>query len=407
MTDPPPRQASLVLVDGRGHAWGSLPAFEVSTPWWQDVGPVVAACAVRFGLRPTILRLLASERDAPPGGRVTYLAEASETEIEPARAELRPWTGVLADDPLRLTWARPGGPERDLAWALAMLREQGLEPTAGPMQVRTWNLSSVWRIPIGETEAWLKVVPPFFAHEGAVIERLAGQPVPRLLARDGGRILMPEIPGADRYEAEGSELLAMIDALVALQVAAVADVAGFMAIGVPDWRTPFLVGAIEDVVARTGPQLGALTRGRLEAFVGGLADRLAEVEACGLPTTLVHGDFSPGNVRGDGLTAPRTILDWGDCTIGHPLLDQPAFLDRTPPAQAPEIRSHWDARWRAAVPRSDPTRAASLLRPVAAARQAVVYRRFLDNIEPSEHPYHAGDPAAWLRRAAEIVAEEQ
>jgi len=44
-----------------------------------------------------------------------------------------------------------------------------------------------------------------------------------------------------------------------------------------------------------------------------------------------------------------------------------------------------------------------LLAPVAAARQAVIYRKFLDNIEPSEWPYHAADPAAWLHRAAGAV----
>jgi hypothetical protein len=47
-----------------------------------------------------------------------------------------------------------------------------------------------------------------------------------------------------------------------------------------------------------------------------------------------------------------------------------------------------------------------LLAPVAAARQAVIYRKFLDNIEPSEWPYHRGDPALWLRETAAIVRRE-
>ena len=34
---------------------------------------------------------------------------------------------------------------------------------------------------------------------------------------------------------------------------------------------------------------------------------------------------------------------------------------------------------------------------------AAVYQRFLDNIEPSEHPYHRADPAEWLRRTAALV----
>jgi hypothetical protein len=55
------------------------------------------------------------------------------------------------------------------------------------------------------------------------------------------------------------------------------------------------------------------------------------------------------------------------------------------------------------LPGSDPDRAAELLAPVAAARQAVIYQKFLDGIEPSEHPYHRDDPANWLRAAAEML----
>ena len=49
-------------------------------------------------------------------------------------------------------------------------------------------------------------------------------------------------------------------------------------------------------------------------------------------------------------------------------------------------------------------RAASLIAPLAAARQALIYQGFLDAIEPSEHPYHAADPAFWLGRAVDLAA---
>ena len=67
------------------------------------------------------------------------------------------------------------------------------------------------------------------------------------------------------------------------------------------------------------------------------------------------------------------------------------------------MRDHWDSLWRAAVPGSNPRRAAQLLAPVAAARQAAIYQNFLDHIEPSEHPYHRTDPALWLTRAAALT----
>jgi aminoglycoside phosphotransferase (APT) family kinase protein len=305
-----------------------------------------------------------------------------------------------------MPWATVGGPAADLAWADRALADAGRPRTGDAEQMRTWNLSSVWRLPTTEGAAWLKVVPPFFAHEGAVIERLAGDPVPTLIGRDGRRILMAEIPGDDRYDATGVELLRMIDALIRIQAAWAGRVDELQAIGLPDWRTPFLVTAIADVVERTADELNAAERTALGRFLGGLPARLAAVEACGLPDTLVHGDFASDNVRGDGVTDPMVLLDWGDSTIGQPLLDQPPFLDRTPPAEGLAIRTHWDASWRAAVPGADPTQAARLLAPVAAARQAVVYRRLLDQIEPAERGYHAGDPADWLRRMVAILDAE-
>jgi hypothetical protein len=91
------------------------------------------------------------------------------------------------------------------------------------------------------------------------------------------------------------------------------------------------------------------------------------------------------------------LLDWADSGVGHPLLDQPAFLDAIPGDCAGAVRAHTGCNNGArAVPGSDPARASVLLAPVAAARQAVIYRNFLDNIEPSEQVYHRADPPTWL-----------
>jgi len=58
------------------------------------------------------------------------------------------------------------------------------------------------------------------------------------------------------------------------------------------------------------------------------------------------------------------------------------------------------------VPASDRAARRRCWRPFAAARQAVIYRRFLDSIEPSERPYHRSDPQIWLERTAEILRSE-
>jgi hypothetical protein len=392
-----PRTAELVLVTSDGRPIGSLPAVPVATPWWQDVEPVVRAVRDVHGIDVIVLRMLDAELDQPYGGRVTYLAEVA----EPVRAQR--WTGVLDDQPRRHGFARPGGPTADLAWARTRLAERGLRPTTPPVQVRTWNLSSLWRVPVEGQTAWLKVVPHFFAHEGALLAVIAGARVPTVLGHDGGRMLLAEIAGEDLYAAKLPLLQEMVDLLVELQRSWQGRVEELLALGLPDWRGLALGAAIADVVERTREEISADDRVTLAHFVRGLPGRFNDVARCGLKDSLVHGDFHPGNFRGDGRAL--TLLDWGDSGVGHPLLDQPAFLDAIPNDAVRAVRAHWLQQWREAVPDSDPARASVLLAPIAAARQAVIYRRFLDNIEPSEQPYHRADPAKWLNRTASLVRE--
>lgn len=388
----------LCLRDGT--VLGALPPFAVGVPWWPEAAPVVRAARQVHGVDVILLRLLAGDpARVPAGGPVAYLAEVA----APPDVELRPWRGApTADEPLRLPWARPGGPDAELAWADAELVSRGT-PRAGPAeQVRTWNLSSLWRLPVPGSSAWLKVVPPFFAHEGRLLARLQGQAVPELLAAETPRVLLAELPGPDHHDTVGEPLLAMVLLLVALQAGWLGREDELLALGLPDWRAEPLQGLAADTVRRTGVELDRPVVAALERLLDGLPGRFAEVAACGLPDGLVHGDFHRGNVRGP--LGRLVLLDWGDAGVGHPLLDQAAFLDRLPEADRAAVAREWSSLWRRAVPGSDPDRAASLLAPVAALRQAVVYRCFLDGIEPDERVYHAADPAVWLARAADLSA---
>ena len=189
--------------------------------------------------------------------------------------------------------------------------------------------------------------------------------------------------------------------LVDLQAAWIGRVDDLLRIGLPDWRGPGLTARIADVVQRRSAELTTEDRETLEAFVAALPARFAEVAACGMPDTLVHGDYHPGNLRGE--PGHLTMLDWGDTGVGQPLLDMPAFLRAAPPASLARIREHWLAAWRAAVPGCDAERAAQLLAPVAAGRQAVIYQTFVDNIEPVERRHHDADALEWLGRTAAIA----
>src|SRR4051812_17915027 len=234
---PPTRVVRLVLVDHMGAVVGALPSFPVEVPWWPDALAVVAGARERFGVDVIVLRLLEAERPSPPGGAVTYLAEVR-GDVPPDLA-VEPWSGSLAEHPLRQPWARPGGPDADLAWADSVLAANGRERSSAE-QVRTWNLSSLWRPGTTGGTARLQGVPPFFAHEGALLERLVGKPVPTLLGRERGRTLMPEVVGEDLYDAPQPMLERMVELLVELQSDCASHVEELLALGLPDWRADSL-----------------------------------------------------------------------------------------------------------------------------------------------------------------------
>jgi hypothetical protein len=396
--DPPTRLAEIVLVTADGKVIGAMPAVPVATPWWQDGEPVLNAVRKHYGIEIILLRLLDTELPEPAGGRVTYLAEAREP------VDALPWHGVLDDHPLRLPYARPGGPKAELDWALSELSRLGITVSGKPQQVRNWNLSSVWRISADGQTVWLKSVPPFFAHEGKMIAAMEGKQTPRLLASQGGKSLLADIPGVDLHEPTPRQRLEMVSILVGLQKDWASRTDELLQTGAPDWRALALETAIKDLISRTEAKLSDEERAMLERFARDLPQRLATIADCGIPDTLVHGDFHPGNFRGHG--GELTLLDWGDSGLGHPLLDQPAFLERTPDSQFESVQEHWNRRMLAVWPGTEPARAAKLLAPIAAARQAVIYRKFLANIEPSERVYHRNDPARWLARAAAILRNE-
>jgi hypothetical protein len=395
------RTVTLVVCDGQGRLLGQTRPFEVDIPWWQETEPIAKLFPAL-----TILRLLrvTARPPGPAGGHVTYLAEAAspaslELELEPSQID----ESLLADHPLRMPWARPGGPAADLEWATAELRCLGYELADPPQQVRTWNLSSIWRLPVrrgGRSggRVWVKCVPHFLGREPVVLDVLRGESVPALLAADGHRMLLDDLPGEDGYEATLDEAMRVVDTLVELQVRTIERVPALVERGVPDARREVLAASLERVVERNRdsapPAVAQIARSA--------ATTLAEVDRLGLPDVLVHGDAHPGNAR-IGIDPP-IIYDWGDSRIGNPLLDL-AVTIRAPDEIRGPLVEHWLARWREAVPGSEPERAWELLRPIALLREAVVFQEFLDGIEPSERVYHETDVQLEFDRAAAALID--
>jgi hypothetical protein len=387
------RSARLVLVCD-GTVLGALPPLQLEMPWWPEAQDVVVAARERFAVDVVLLRLLAARSDQPFGGAVTYLAET----VRRPDVPLEPWPAeVLADEPLRAEWARPGGPAALVSWAEEQLEEQGIRRTGPPEQMRSWNLSGIWRLPTTVGPVWLKAVPAFFAHEGVVIDWIGSPPAPPLVGHTPGRVLMAEVSGAPNHNTRGPTLQPMVQLLTRVQQRAVEQVDELLAIGVPDRRLQSMPARVESVAEQWAQSVVPNERRALATLVAELPGRLAQIDACGVPDTLVHGDFHPGNVV--GTPEAYVLLDWGDSSIGHPLIDELAFTQRLD-AQDRAIARRWfvDA-WRRIAPGADPERAAELLRPVLPLLAAVMYADFCAGIEPDERIYHESDVGRMLHRA--------
>jgi hypothetical protein len=391
------RVRALVVHDGA--LLGTLPRFEVSGPWWSDVEPVTAELDRRLGARTAVLRIVTATGRGMRGGDVTYVTEALTPPTSSPEWDGAPDPGVLAPQEHRMRWAEPGGPARVLDWAAAELRALGRPLTGPPVQVKSWNLSCLFRLPTTAGRVWVKCTPPFLGREALAAGYVAEHDpdlVPTVLAAtaDGGCTLLADVPGRDCWDADAETVGEVLPRYVAVQAA----LAGHPLPGLPDRRVSTLATRAERLLAPdvTG-ELDAPERQALARLIAELPDRAAAIAATGLPETLVHGDFHPGNWRSDGHRV--VVFDWCEGRRAHPAYDVVRLAEWIPARLAVLAAERWAAEWRAAVPGCDPDRAIELVRPVQNLEAAIIYQGFLDGIEPDERRYHEGDPVDQIREA--------
>ncbi len=371
------------VVTHGGACAGVVGPFPVEIGWWAEVEPVVAHLEETLAVPVIVLRLLTVEgSDGARDGHVTYHAEA----LGPP-GSLPPCDFIDDDHPLRLPWACASGVRELFRWA-----SEHVDLTGRPAQRKTWNLAALFRLPAADGPVWLKAIPAFAAAEPAAIAAFAEVDpglVPAVLASAPGRLLLADVPGTDCWDASGQ---VVADAVHRLAIAQ--SRIDQLPHTIPDRRPEALAAAVHDLL--DGPVGTELSPGELRA-ARSLQERWEMLADCGLPDTVVHGDFHPGNWRrGDG--AP-VVLDFADAHLGNPVLDGLRAIDYLPAGRRRPAASAWIAAWTAAVPRSRPAEALRIAEPLAHLAHAVRYQEFLDNIEPSERVYHCGDPAAAIRQA--------
>ncbi|MFE6922581.1 phosphotransferase [Nocardia sp. NPDC057663] len=388
---PAVRTVRAVVTHGE-RILGEAPAFTTpESSAWYDTLPVCRRLTAILGVPTVVLRLLSVQRDHDDGacgGIVTYHAEALEcpaAALEPAavnEAEL------FDQHPLRSPWAISATLRDALAWAC-----ETVGATGQPEQVKSWNLAAVFRIPTADGPVWLKGLPAFAQTEPDTVTWLADPTLTaRVIARRPGWMISTHLPGTHCRTIRPD----LLDRLVRRWAEAVhhRPVPAFL----PD-RTPATLRTTtaELLEGDAGSQLSPADLQAAHSYLDRLPSLIGDLESCGLPTTVVHGDFTPDNCRvaGDQLS----ILDFADAHHGHPAIDgfRPAiFLSADLTRRS---RAAWIDAWRHAIPDSDPHRALLCAEPLMRLSYAHRYQEFLDGIEPSERIYHEGDPAGEIRKA--------
>ena len=387
---------------------GAVGPFPVERPFWCEVAPVADGVREALGVPVLVLRLLSVHGgEGARDGHVTYHAEALARPVGGRAAggvlDRRPvdLAALTRPDPLRSVWATADGLRELLAWAAAALRELG-RPLTGPVrQRRAWNLAGLCELPTSAGPVWLKATPAFAADEAAALTAVGAiDPglVPTVLAAGDHRFLLADVPGRDGWHPTDASIRAAMLRWVAAQ-AALARHPERLPAALPDHRGAVpadrVAALLAGPLASTAP--GGLTAAESRAATDLLA-RFAALDACGLPDTVVHGDFHPGNWR--CLPAgPPVVLDLADAHLGNPVLDGRRLCEFLPGISRPVAARAWVAAWRAEWPDADPAGALALGEPLAHLGYAVRYQEFLDGIEATERSYHEGDPAASVREA--------
>jgi aminoglycoside phosphotransferase len=414
----------LETADGRS----ALPVVQADLPWpWTGaVGPINQAVSTELGLSVITLRAVPTQkpREADAIEAIVFMEHRGEAGAH-TLASHRTWVsrddlvarefataseralvanfmrevGVADVPKLRATWSQVGWFAEACTWAETELGQLGRRLVGPVEQMRQWSISSILRFPTDRGEAWLKAVPPFFAHESALMRHLAAESphVPVVLSSDDRRgwTLMEAVPGTN-----ASDTTAMADALrvlAHLQMSWIGRTDELLSLGCPDRRLATLPGDVAALLQRDElrTQMDTGPWAQIERAVEALPELCNALARLVVPETLMHGDFHPGNVMiSDGGVV---IIDWTDGCVGHPFFDLATVLPRDVVARSALLSAYTDV-WAQRFDPNEATEAVAVCDALACLHHAVSYQRIVDSIEPEARWGLGGAVGRWFER---------
>ena len=248
--------------------------------------------------------------------------------IRDAFAELASYTSGEKPGP----FAKPGWVRELFSWAYEQTAPLGLRLTGNFRQYNASPTFSLLRIETDSEALWFKAAGEPNSDElpvSVLLARLFPSHVPRILG------VHPAWNGWLTAEASGAALDEISDCsawertaveLAELQIASIGKSDELLEGKCKDLRIPRLMELIDPFLARMTVLMAAqekhspapLANSELASLGEGLKDACSLLQSFGLPDTLGHIDFNPGNI----FVSPDccTFLDWAEGCVTNPLI---------------------------------------------------------------------------------------
>ena len=235
-------------------------------------------------------------------------------------------------------FAKPGWFRELCNWIAQQIEPMRSKLTGNFQQLNASSSFSLIRFETTDTALWFKAVGAPNLHEYSISQALAQtlpNYVPSILATkpewhgwlmaDGGSITLNDVQDPSAWQTA-------LTTLGNLQIDSIGIEDEFLNAGCRDLRLaallklvdPFL-DAMADLMrqqSKVPPPI--LSQQQLADMSTTLKDALQCMAASGIPDTLGHSDFNPGNI----IVGPErcTFLDWAEAYVGHPFLTFEYFL---------------------------------------------------------------------------------
>jgi len=229
-------------------------------------------------------------------------------------------------------FARPGWLRELLRWTEEQVAPLGIRVTGGFRQLNASPTFSLIRLEANGCALWFKAAGEPNSHELPIslsLARLFPNHVPRILGvhPSWNGWLSAEAPGTALDEISDCTAWERVaEALAELQIASMGKSAELLEGKCKDLRIPMLVELIDPFLARMAEFMGAqekrspapLANSELASLGEGLKEACSLLQSFGLPDTLGHIDFNPGNI----LVSPERciFLDWAEGCVSNPLI---------------------------------------------------------------------------------------